>query len=1147
MPFPMTSSIDLLRGELERLFTLDELTQMSQNLLGLDPEAVGGHTAKASFARALTDWLAQRDQLDALIDVLAASRKEVDPKARDLAALSTESELSVGQVFAGHTIERKVSSTDLGVGYLARKAGAQRLIKTLRREASRDRRAANRFLVANRLVARVAHDGLPAGVEAAEHEGVFFVAYDNVDGQALSARFARTGPSHVNELRPVLKAILEPLAALHKAQLVHGDLRMEHVLVGRVEGGQGLRAVLVDFGGDRLRPRLSAGTVAVFGSARAMAPELVRGKSADARTDVYAFGAMLYELLSGKPVFASDDPVDAALAHLTSVPDAPSTKAPRGWVAKDVDAFVLSLLAKDPAARPRDAQELLEAIDNLGKPAAAQRSAADFLSQETVDALVDALVASPDDAEAAMALETAVDRVAEPAKIADAFAMAADQLETSAADYKETKKSLLFRAARIFEHQKDKARAEEFYAIIAELDPDDEVAVVALEEARKAQGKFGEVVELLLSRAEKASTNEQRARFMGEIGRITAHELDDAEQALVAYTQALCELPSSSEYAAEVEHIAGKNPERWQEVLSSLTEAVKGDASPADKNALMLLCGRWYDQKVGRADMALMAYQQILVSEPASEIAAEAVTGIYRKAQQWPELAHILSTRADAAGASPRGRDLRVEAADLYEHRLGDTKRAREIYDAILQDDPGHAKAGEALARIAEAAGDYRTFVTLLERRADARGGQERIDALVKIAEAYEVQLADINEAMRRFESVLAVDPKHLGALRGLDRIFTKKGHFRELLEVLERQIAVAATPRQKLNLFERIAALYDEEFFDHEKASLALEEILKLDAANDGALSGLARHYRAQGKWEDVIRVYERHEAIAANDERRVELMLQRARTLSEQVGSPERAMRAYEQVVEINPGHGGALEALARLKELSGDAHAALSAIEALAAKAQTPELKAEQWLRAAKLLETRGDRDGAIERYKLALESNPRDASASSSLRAAYAARGDASSVVSLIEQELAVAEGNMAKARLHGELARLFHVQLKEDHRAAASAKLAAELDATNADAQLVLGDLAFDEGRFLEASKFYESLAGRTSVLAKEDGVRVLIRYIEAQGKLTAPRPSLLPPPSMASLAPPAPSSSAVDLGAAKSMLPPSNPRVLAAV
>src|SRR5262249_44280672 len=157
----------------------------------------------------------------------------------------------------------------------------------------------------------------------------------------------------------------------------------------------------------------------------------------------------------------------------------------------------------------------------------------------------------------------------------------------------------------------------------------------------------------------------------------------------------------------------------------------------------------------------------------------------------------------------------------------------------------------------------------------------------------------------------------------------------------------------------------------------------------------------------------------------------------------------------------HAGALEALARLRELTGDTHLALTAIEALAAKATTPEARAEQWTRAARLLESRGDRDGAIERYKLAIEANPRDAASSLALRQAYEARGEATSVVTLIERELEQTDGKMAKARLYAEMARVQREQLHDDDHAQDNAKLALELDPTNADALMVLGEVAFE--------------------------------------------------------------------------------------
>jgi tetratricopeptide (TPR) repeat protein len=234
---------------------------------------------------------------------------------------------------------------------------------------------------------------------------------------------------------------------------------------------------------------------------------------------------------------------------------------------------------------------------------------------------------------------------------------------------------------------------------------------------------------------------------------------------------------------------------------------------------------------------------------------------------------------------------------------------------------------------------------------------------------------------------------------------------------------------------------------------------------------------------------------------------MMNHAKVLTENIGSPERATRVYEQVLALQPGHPGALEALARLREQAGDTHAAVSAVEALAEAAETPEAKAEQWIRAARLLEAHGDRDGAVERYKLAVEANPADSAGATALRQAYTLRGDAASVVTLIERELEHAEGKVATAQLHAELARVLHDKLHQDDEAEQNARLALELDPTSNDALLVLGDLAFERGRFVEASKHLEALVGRASALPKEDAVRALVRFVEAYGRTVTSGPS----------------------------------------
>lgn len=1181
----MNPTIDILRGELERLFSLEEMTSMSERLLGLRPDDVGGASAKGSFALALTERCFDGDRLDALVDVILHSRKEVDPRVRDLVALMAKEELPAGRQIGDFTIQKKIGESDLGIVYTAVRqdgdARATYAVKVLRREAVRDRRAVHRFLTANRLIATVGGPGLPRNLEAGELEpGLFYVAYQFIEAQPLSARLARTGPIAFNELRPILRGILEPLAAIHRAHLVHGDLKTENILVASKPTDEGdPRVVLIDFGTDRLRNRsVSAnghtGLLAVFGSPKTVAPEVVRGRAADPKTDVYAFGAVLYELLTGKPVFQSENATDAAFAHLSRDVEAPSTRAPRGWVPRDVDGFLLSLLAKDPARRPKDAAAVLDALESTGRASQAMRSSGG-ITAEKVQALIDKLLAAPSDSEAAMELEGAIEEGAEAAKVGEAFAAAAAQVRNDpdssdegwGANGGEVKKALLYRAARIFDTAaKDKARAENIYASIVEMDPTDEIATIALEDARKALGKYEELVEMLLAKSQAAPAGENRGRALAEVGRLFASELEDPDQAVVAFTQALCEVPTSDDYASEVERLCGQKQPMWGEALGTITEAIKGgELSPTDLAALLVRAARWYDQRLGRADMALAAYQQVLATDPANDGAAEGMTAIYRRAQQYPELVALLMARADVASTAPKARDLRAEAAEILETRLNDLSRARDLYAMVLADDPGHLKAGEAMARVAERTGDFQTLAQLMERRAEARRGHEKAEALVKVAEVYEDHLNDLNEATRRFEAVLAVDPVNLSALKGLDRIFNRTGKYRELLEVLERQIEVAATPRQKINLHERVAALHDEEFLDHGKAAEALEAILAIDGANDGALTALSRHYRALDKWEPLVSLYDKHATVTTDENRKIEIYLAKARTLAEQVGSPDRATKAYEQILATQPSHAGALEALAQLRESSGDAHAALSAIEALAAKAPTPEAKAEQWNRAGRLLETRGDRDGAIERYKLALDANPKDAAASAALRKAYAHRGDWLSVVNLVERELGHAESDLAKARLHAELAKVYHSQLVDPQKAETSARKANELDASNADALMVLGDLAFEANRLLEATKHYETLVSRSSVLPKEDAVRVLVRFIEAFGKTTAKPSQPAGRPSSANLGDSNPPSSkmmvAADGGPASagrisvvpsqsgSVAPPpvTNPRMLAAV
>ena len=142
------------------------------------------------------------------------------------------------------------------------------------------------------------------------------------------------------------------------------------------------------------------------------------------------------------------------------------------------------------------------------------------------------------------------------------------------------------------------------------------------------------------------------------------------------------------------------------------------------KIALFTRLGHWYSEKVARPDLGVPCFQAVLSVDPAHAGALEGLANVYRRAQQWQELGQVLVTRADRAPTPAAARDLRAEAADLLETRLNESAHARDLYETIFAEDPGHQKATDALARIYARLEDWAGLAKILERRAEALRGR---------------------------------------------------------------------------------------------------------------------------------------------------------------------------------------------------------------------------------------------------------------------------------------------------------------------------------------------------------------------------------------------------------------------------------------
>ncbi|MSP24808.1 MAG: hypothetical protein EXR75_06500 [Myxococcales bacterium] len=1109
-------SIELLRGELERLYSLEEMMELASRLIGVEPDEVGGTASPASFARSLTEHCQQKDAVAALVDAIVGTRKDASPRLQKLVddLLRAPLELKTGDTFGQFTILRKLGAGPNGSVYAAKRDEQSVVVKVLHTAAVHDRSSVQRYLTRNRLLSHGDCAHLPSGLLASSAAGRPFIAYEYFDARPLSTRVGRTGALHINEARPLLHGALVALKSLHDRKLVHGAVKLENVLISKRDDGTA-HVVLVDAGGDLLTSAWVHSDIATTGGNRikGMSPEQLKGLGTTSRSDMYAFGAMLFEALTGKPPYDEQSASDLVVAHLSKQPPRAADAAPRGWVSEELSNLCARLLDKDPARRP-DAEAVLAFLG----PAEKEKEP---ISESDLADAIDALVADPSDGEAAILVELTLERAADPRRVAEAFLMAADTLDIAASASSamgaetgavaemraeaardradQVKRTLFFRSARVFETKlKDFARAEEVYRRLLALDRTNDVAQTGLENALKAQDKLDELVEELLARSAANESHSERARALNKIGHLYAGPLEDLDQAVFAFAQALAQDVQNEGFAEDLARTAGTNMQLWAEAMRSLHEVSQHPRMPEEvRVSLFLRLGNWYAEKISRPDLAVPCFETVLAIDPAHEGALEGMTGVYRKAQQWRELVAVLLTRVDRALMPERARDLRAEAATILDLRLNDLGSARELHEKTLAEDPGHLQTVEALARIYQRNEDWAGYAKILERQAAALVGAQRAESFYRIGELYEDQLRDLPEAQKRFEAALELDATNLNALRGLDRVFNRTGRYQDLLLNLEKQRALAATPRQKIQLFLRSAGIYEEEFLDHAKAAECLEQVLAADAVHEGAIASLMRHYRALARWDDVAELFDRSLRVATEPERRIALLLAQGRVLLDQIGSPARARLAYEAVLELDPKHASALDSLANVRAATGDALAALAAVESLAEKAETPSAKADQWLRAGRILATHGDRDGAIQRFKLALEALPTHAAAGDALRDAYLARGDAGSAVELLKTEIDRTDGALAKARLCHDLAVLLRDRAADFEAAREAADRAVTLDPTHVGALLLLGDLAFDRGAFLEAATHYGALTSRIHALPADDGKRMLMRFIDS--------------------------------------------------
>ncbi|HEY6180133.1 MAG TPA: serine/threonine-protein kinase, partial [Kofleriaceae bacterium] len=242
--------------------------------------------------------------------------------------------------------------------------GKRAAIKVLTREQCADPHAVTRFLDEARVVNQIGHPNIVDIFAFGElPDGRHYFAMELLDGETLGARIRRE-PLTLGETCGVIRSLARALDAAHAKGVVHRDLKPDNVFLVAVRGEPPV-VKLLDFGIAKLSyldpadERTAIG--AMMGTPQYIAPEQARGVRIDGRADIYALGGIFFELVTGRPVFFSDNTPEVLMKHLTEPPPRPSQCA---RVPPELDELIIAMLAKEPERRP-SLDQICAVIDQL--------------------------------------------------------------------------------------------------------------------------------------------------------------------------------------------------------------------------------------------------------------------------------------------------------------------------------------------------------------------------------------------------------------------------------------------------------------------------------------------------------------------------------------------------------------------------------------------------------------------------------------------------------------------------------------------------------------------------------------------------------------------------------------------------------------
>jgi tetratricopeptide (TPR) repeat protein len=509
-----------------------------------------------------------------------------------------------------------------------------------------------------------------------------------------------------------------------------------------------------------------------------------------------------------------------------------------------------------------------------------------------------------------------------------------------------------------------------------EVDTDDD------EEQLQKEGSFRALLDLYRLRLADAPTLLAKSALLHKIASVHEYRLGEPEEAFKLLVEAFDLRPGDDDIVASLDRVA-----REAGRVGELVERARKNLHTADVELKVILLGHlvyWYERVLGRGQELSPFVSELERLDKAHPVI------LRRGAQMAAANGDIKSQRELLVRALDRTarRDEKVQLHLALAGAHAGTPEATKHYESAVANDASSVVALQGLERIGREQAKHGQVEWCLERQVEvALTTAERIDALIKLADLHETKYLKRERAAEILERVVELEPSHPQALKGLERCYHALRDWPRLARVLRARADNAYDKKQKTELLELAAEVFESKLGDPASAVEVHRDLLVVDPKHRRALGDLARLYEKLGDWGNMATYKARVAELAPSKRQASQQLVQ----LGDFLSAPERdaiaARLQYERAVTVDPTNATAWEALQRVAAEAGDDRRVAQCLEQRAKSVDGPRQRAAIFVELANLYATNGDERAARTSFEKAVDADPTNESAAIAMLDAF----------------------------------------------------------------------------------------------------------------------------------------------------------------